>query len=512
VIFCPISSEYVLTWNEYKRRPVGGRHVKNRFPSMRRNVLWLGTALCVGLVLSLVVSLSSILPVGAETVGSWNSTTPWQNSSTTGITGESCATYSGYIYCVGGFLVGGPRSGVYYAPVSSSGVGTWTQTTSYPTGFDQGSCAISGGYIYCVGGEINGAGAYTNAVYYASVSASGVGAWTSTTVYPIIIEQESCAISSGYIYCVGGTSDESFPYTPGNGVFYAPVSASGVGAWTTSNFPTVIDGESCTISSGYIYCVGGDSVETPYTDIVFYAPVSASGVGAWTSTTHYPTDVTYTSCATYSGYIYCIGGFIDGTTFTNAVYYASVSSSGVGTWTPTTAYPNQTYLQSCPIYLGYIYCVGGQNAMGFISNLVYYSSVSGSIPPSTSSTSSTSSSTPFNACQSGLQCYTAFAVFNVQQSGSPAGGAIVVVTAPGFSSQISMTALAASTSLLCTQNPSWTAQWGMYWGCFAGETGQFTVRVGVTYSYTVTLTSGTVLTGTFNAPTPWTVDIVPVSA
>ncbi|MDA4131592.1 MAG: hypothetical protein OK454_00505, partial [Thaumarchaeota archaeon] len=333
-------------------------------------------------------------PVSAETLGSWTSTTPWNNSVSSGITGESCATYSGYIYCVGGFLAGGPRSGVYYAPISSSGVGTWASTTSYPTGFDEGSCAISGGYIYCVGGETDSAGDYANAVYFASVSSSGVGTWTSTTAYPITIEQESCATSAGYIYCVGGTHDQSYPYTPSNAVEYASVSASGVGTWQTSTLPAVLDGESCNISSGYIYCVGGDTslIPTPYTDLVLYASVSSSGVGAWATSTHYPTDVTYSSCAISSGYIYCVGGFIDGSTFTNAVYYASVSSSGVGTWTSTSGYPTQIYLQSCAVYLGYMYCVGGQNYLGFIQSSVYYASISSSVT-STSSTSSSTTST-----------------------------------------------------------------------------------------------------------------------
>ena len=341
----------------------------------------------------LLVAGSVAGPVSAETLGSWTSTTPWNNSVSGGITGESCATYSGYIYCVGGFLARSPQSGVYFAPVSSSGVGTWAQTTSYPSGFDQGSCAISGGYIYCVGGETDSNGDYTNAVYYAPVSSSGVGTWVSTTVYPIIIEQESCAISGGYIYCVGGTSDVSFPYIPGNIVAFAPISASGVGTWQTSNYLDVIRGASCSISSGFIYCVGGNDAVDPYTDIVAYASVSASGVGAWTvSANHYPTDIIWTSCATSSGYIYCVGGFIDGSTFTNAVYYASVSSSGVGTWTSTSGYPTQIYLQSCTVYLGYMYCVGGQNSLGFIQSSVYYASISSSVT-STSSTSSSTTST-----------------------------------------------------------------------------------------------------------------------
>jgi hypothetical protein len=349
----------------------------------------------VAVFVVLMIAAPVARPASAETLGSWTSTTPWENSVATGITGESCATYSGYIYCVGGFLVGGPRSGVYYAPISSSGVGTWTATTSYPTGFDQGSCAISAGYIYCVGGEIDSAGDYTNAVYFASVSSSGVGTWTSTTAYPITIEQESCAISSGYIYCVGGTHDESYPYTPSDAVEYASVSSSGVGAWQTSTYPAVIAGESCSISSGYIYCVGGDTnlIPSPYTDLVLYAAVSSSGVGTWTVTNHYPTDITYSSCGTYSGYIYCVGGFIDGSSFASAVYYAPVSSSGVGTWTSTTGYPEEIYLQSCPISQGNIYCVGGQNYLGFIQSSVYYTSISSSVTSTSTSSSSTTTTT-----------------------------------------------------------------------------------------------------------------------
>ncbi|MGD0638848.1 MAG: hypothetical protein ABSA72_12495, partial [Nitrososphaerales archaeon] len=333
----------------------------------------------------------------AETLGAWTSTTPWNNSVSGGITGESCATYSGYIYCVGGFLGEAvPQSEVLYAPVSSSGVGAWSSTTSYPTRVNEGSCAISAGYIYCVGGDVDNAGDYTNATYYAPVSSSGVGTWTSTTAYPVTIEQESCATSAGYIVCVGGTHDQSYPYTPSNGVEFAPISSSGIGAWQTSTLTFVIAGESCNISSGYVYCVGGDTAIIPsqYTDLVFYAPVSVSGVGTWTvSPNHYPTDITDSSCSTYSGYVYCVGGFIDGSSFASAVYYAPISASGVGSWTSTTSYPTEIYLQSCPAYLGDIFCVGGQNYLGYIQSGVYYTSISAASTSTSSSSSSTTSST-----------------------------------------------------------------------------------------------------------------------
>ena len=73
-----------------------------------------------------------------------------------------------------------------------------------------------------------------------------------------------------------------------------------------------------------------------------------------------------------------------------------------------------------------------------------------------------SSSTPGNVCQLGITCYMAFAVFNVQTAtGAPVGGATVVVSANDIPSQTGTTAAAASTSLLCTESPAWTAEWGV---------------------------------------------------
>jgi len=74
--------------------------------------------------------------------------------------------------------------------------------------------------------------------------------------------------------------------------------------------------------------------------VVYYALLSSGGVGAWTQTTSYPVDVSSQSCVVNSGYVYCIGG-------SNAVYYAPLSSSGVGAWTQTMSYPGSAGAQSC---------------------------------------------------------------------------------------------------------------------------------------------------------------------
>ena len=114
-------------------------------------------------------------------------------------------------------------------------------------------------------------------------------------------------------------------------------------------------------------------------------------------------------------------------------------------------------------------------------------------------------------------CYTTFVTFNVvTTTGAPVGGATVVISATGYQSQSGTTASTASTSALCTAVPAWTAEWGAYWGCDAGSTAPFTLEVGVTYSYTVTLASGTVVTGSIGPSTTpgtsaWTITIVTVT-
>ena len=166
---------------------------------------------------------------------------------------------SGYVYCVGG--AGSDASGVYYAPLSAGGVGTWTRTTSYPSFIFYQSCIASSGYVYCIGGG--------NSVYYASISSSGVGTWIPTTNYPMPVNMQSCIADSGYVYCVAGDR------LGGNLVYYAPLSSAGVGVWiSATNYPMNVQGLSCVSSSGYVYCIGGLSLNT--INAVYYAAITPS--------------------------------------------------------------------------------------------------------------------------------------------------------------------------------------------------------------------------------------------
>src|SRR2546429_2470525 len=123
--------------------------------------------------------------------------------------------------------------------------------------------------------------------------------------------------------------------------------------------------------------MGGDMASgfgTPngFTNVVYFASLSSSGVGSWSSATSYPLNVISPGCVVGSGFVYCIGGDTAThgpfggtfTGFTSAVYFASLSSSGLGSWASTTSYPTVIYTQSCALDSGFVYCIGGDNRSG----------------------------------------------------------------------------------------------------------------------------------------------------
>ena len=254
--------------------------------------------------------------------------------------------------------------------VAVSAVG-WQKTKSYPTTIDGHSCVVSGGYVYCVGGDIHASASSTRAVYFAKLSSSGVGTWTKTTSYPTTIYRQSCVASGGYIYCVGGFNG----FIWSGAVYFAKLSSSGVGTWKLTTYTNDVADQSCVASGGYIYCVGGYN-GVVYTSAVYYAKLSSTGVGAWKSTTSYPTNVAFQSCVTVTGFIYCVGGYT-GTSETSAVYTSTLSSAGVGSWSLVSGgfgnYPNPINSQSCVVIAGVpfvIYCVGGYNGNTGITSAV----------------------------------------------------------------------------------------------------------------------------------------------
>jgi hypothetical protein len=292
---------------------------------------------------------------------------PLQVSGSFAVAGQQCVNSTGYIYCVGGQdALGGPRNEVYSSVLSTSSLNitSWTpEPNPYPQNIHGQSCVAYIGYAYCVGGTYDDGGDDTASSYYAFLGGNGVvGSWNPTTAFPIPIDSQYCAASSGDIYCVGGnneTDGTNADSTASSSVWYAPLSSSGIGAWSLSTpYPANLYFPSCFASTGYIYCLGGADQNNNAQSTDYYAALSSTGVGAWTQTTSYPIQASGQACGFSSGYIYCVGGQEGSNSYTNAVYYAAVSSGGIGGWKQAGTYPLSVGT-TCAISSGYMYCMGG---------------------------------------------------------------------------------------------------------------------------------------------------------
>ena len=336
-------------------------------------------------------SNSSIASLDVDVVSSSSFPLSWlsTNSYPTNVFTQSCFVYSSDIYCMGGFdysssngYDGSFLNSIYYAPIlGSGGLGAWVPTTSYPISVDWSPCTTAGGNVYCFGGQQYPS--LYNYVYYAPISSSGgIGAWKSTTSYPLAsgeLEQQ-CLSYQGYIYCVGGGGNSTNPYAHVNSVYYSQVQSSGgLGAWMpTNSYPVNIGDHSCVIGGSNIYCVAG-ATNVGLINAVYYAPIlgSGGGLGAWTSATSYPMATGQESCVTGENGIFCMSGDAS-----NFGYYAPVlDSGGIGPWTSTGNYPLSSDSESCAAYSSDIYCVGGHDKnyawtppyLGY--NSVYYASM-----------------------------------------------------------------------------------------------------------------------------------------
>ena len=215
-------------------------------------------------------------------------------------------------------------------------ISSWTtQSNVYPLDINAPSCVSFSGDIYCIGGIYDDNGDDTASAYYVSLSLGSVGKWNSTSSYPIPTDTQSCVASSGFVYCVAGNNETGGLISNArnsSSVWYAPLSAAGIGNWSlTLSYPGGFY-PTCYSSQQFIYCLGGIDPNGNSANSVYFAQLSSKGVGSWTQTTAYPTSVAGQSCVILSSTIYCVGGEGNGNAFTNSVYYASISSTGISSW------------------------------------------------------------------------------------------------------------------------------------------------------------------------------------
>jgi len=359
----------------YQTSPYSQYPSKPHSHKLRTIILVIVVVVIIGIAALFVASLF-LAPstTTAACTSPWNCASgyPLESSGTYAVGGQSCVSNATYVYCIGGVDYNSePHNAVYYSSTASGNITSWTLNPyAYPQSINVQSCVISSGYVYCVGGSYDDNSDDTGLSYFAQISnATGaLGNWVATTSYPIPVDTQSCVASSSYIYCVGGdneTGGSSSNSVVTSSDWYAKLSSSGISSWNqTTSYPTNVYLPECATANSIIYCVGGADSNGNTLNNVYYAPLSGTGVGTWTQTTAYPVTESNQACVISQGNIYCIAGVTgegssnSNPSFTNAVYYAPISSGGVGTWKQAANYPISVQT-TCAVSSNNVYCVGG---------------------------------------------------------------------------------------------------------------------------------------------------------
>jgi hypothetical protein len=167
---------------------------------------------------------------------------------------------NGYIYVIGGENGGTTQANSQVAKIKSDGtLDTWTPLSdggsiNSNSGVRNAGVVTANGYIYIVGGDF---GAVQTTVYYAKPSSSGtISAWTAANSLPAAAQHtaKSAYVANGYLYAIGGASDQ--------GVYYAKLNGDGsIGTWNTAGATLAAArayyGYSGITVNGYMYVIGG---------------------------------------------------------------------------------------------------------------------------------------------------------------------------------------------------------------------------------------------------------------
>jgi hypothetical protein len=304
---------------------------------------------------SIVAGLSACGNKGGE-LGQWKPTSgyPWAATACVGTSpnvvciAPSCVTRGANVYCVGG-----DSDVTYYDSMSSNGLAAWTSTTPYPLVIENATCVTDGDHIYCLGGEIDdGTGAFAPiaGVYVASLSSSGIGPWMESTPLPLTTVSPVCVANGENVFCFAAPAETSGPAGAPTAYFASVSSGGAVGAWAqTSPPPTAVGG--CSVIGEHIYCYAAACPETGiYGDCytpVYLAPLSTSGIGSWSTTARLPTAWPGAS-ATADSFLYYVAA---------PSFVATASPSGIVDWATTQDFPNSLVPSTCFSDESRLYCI-----------------------------------------------------------------------------------------------------------------------------------------------------------
>ncbi len=281
------------------------------------------------------VSYAPIDPYGV--VGSWTSVT--LNGLPQVRTWGKLLSAGGTLYYIGGQDSGGTaQSTIYYTTPAANGSlpVTWaTASNPLPSARSKFGATSWNNRLYVISGIGTGTGCtgsnVCSTVYVSPQLNSGgniSSAWTSSTNFNVARSGAAVSSYANNLYVIGGYDGTNYL----GDVQYAKIDATtGLvsGSWQYStSLPNTLSQADSFVANGYIYLVGGRSDDTVCSRDTLIAPISANttvssgnnptGVGDWYATNQRFTGVRYGNAAAYyNGKAYVVGGGC-GTTITYA--------------------------------------------------------------------------------------------------------------------------------------------------------------------------------------------------
>ena len=272
-----------------------------------------------------------VAPINSDgSLGSWTSTTALPSERI----GHAAVAFNGFLYCLGGADGSLNYFGTLVAPINANGsLGAWSATTDLPEGRTNHSTVAHNGFLYVLGGEIVGGG--LSDVLVASINADGtIGSWSASTALPEYRLWHTSFAQGNFMYVVGGVNwDEAF-----DNVLVASINPDGsVGAWNSTEGPSSGRVLHASVAyNGFAYILGGLDGDFAPTGAALVAEINADGsLGAWTAITGLPEErFSHTSVA-YDGFIYFLGGQYGDATATGTGFAAPIDAdSGNSNQTP----------------------------------------------------------------------------------------------------------------------------------------------------------------------------------
>ena len=263
-----------------------------------------------------------------------------------------------------------------YLPYQATDVNNWLTTTVLPQTLEGHKAATwNNRYVYVVGGFNDVS--YSGSVYRATLQTGGISSWTTLNSLPVGLKNHAVVIGNNTIYVLGGRDDSSIYNT----IYYADINTDGsIGTWQASSvtLPVNLWGHTAVYCNGYIYVAGGsnNSTATSARSNVYYAKVLADNtLSAFSAATSLPQTRNGHSMVVDGDKIYVLGGFSNGGTKQNTVYYATSGNNGaLSTWSSETALPITISNHSSVIMNGLITVLAGESG-GTLSNSVYYADI-----------------------------------------------------------------------------------------------------------------------------------------